>query len=241
MAMRLLTFSTRLVHVRRSWGDAGFSLLELMTALAITLIVVAGVLASFAAQSRVELVQDTIAEDQSNLRAGMEILKRDIRNVGYRLADNNSLTAGNNTGLNATDQITLQSVGLAGNNWIFYGVQNVGSTPTLIRSTDPGRQPANDLPVIPNVDDFQLAYGWDANGNNVIDPGEWVNNPAGNVGNVTAIRINLLVRSARADSTRSNYRRPAIEDRAAAAATDAFPRRRLTTIVEIRNKDLNTL
>jgi prepilin-type N-terminal cleavage/methylation domain-containing protein len=236
--MRFLITSTRIVHVRRS-RDAGFSLLEMMTALAITLIVVAGVLASFAAQSRVELVQDTIAEDQSNLRAGMELLKRDIRNTGYMVGAAGVLpfVAGNNTGANGTDQIQLNAPGL-GTGFIFYGVQNVGTVPTLIRSTDPTMQVGNILSVIPNVDDFQLAYGWDADGNNVIDPGEWMNNPAGNQANVTAIRINLLVRAAKADSTRSNYRRPAIEDRAAAGATDSYPRRLLTTIVQIRNQGL---
>ena len=219
--------------------ERGFSLIEMMTALAITLIVVAGVLASFTAQSRVQLVQDTIAEGQGNLRAGMELLKRDIRNAGFNLADVNSLTAGNNTGQSATDQITLVSNGLVGEDCIRYQVINdPQGIPNLFRYANINCGVGNGVPVIPNVDDFQLAYGWDANGNNVIDPGEWVNNPAGNEASVSAIRINLLVRGGRADSTRSNYRRPAIEDRAAAGATDAFPRRLLTTIVEIRNKGL---
>lgn len=221
----------------RSRHDAGFTLIEMMTALAITIFVVAGVLSSFIAQSRVQMVQETVAEGEGNLRAGMELLKRDVRNAGFRFTDANSLVIGNNSGANATDQISVVSSGL-GEDRIHYEIKSVGGVTTLIRNTDPAQAAANDVPVIPNAEDLQLAYGWDANGNNAIDAGEWVNNAAGSEGSVSAIRINLVVRAPRLDVRRSNYRRPALEDHAAAVGTDGFPRRVLTTIVEIRNKGL---
>jgi type II secretory pathway pseudopilin PulG len=222
-------------------GESGFTLLELMVSVFITIVIVGGVLMSFLSQRRTELNQENVAETQGNLRAGMELLKRDIRNAGFLLDDANSILAGNNTGLNASDQITVRSNGL-GEDWIHYEVKNVivsgVAVPTLIRSTDPAGAAPNDIAVIPYVDDLQIAYGWDADGNNQIDAGEWVDDSTGNEGNVEAIRINFLVRSAKPDPNNVQYLRPALEDHVAAGVPDGFPRRLLTTIVKIRNKGL---
>jgi type II secretory pathway pseudopilin PulG len=125
---------------RRSGGKSGFSLLELLVSILITIVIIGGVLMSFLSQRRTHINQESVAETQGNLRAGMEILKRDIRNAGFLLDDTNSLQAGNNTGLNATDQITVLSSGL-GEDRIHYEVKNVGGAATLIRNTDPAGQP----------------------------------------------------------------------------------------------------
>jgi len=218
-------------------AEGGFTLIEMMISILIMLIIVAGVLLSFLGQRSTNLNQENVAEVQGNLRAGMALLKRDIRNAGYLTADTDSITAGNNNGLNATDQITVESTGL-GEDWIHYEIMDVGGVPTLIRSSDSDSDPANDIEVIPNVEDMQLAYAWDANGNNQIDAGEWVNNPAGNEQNVAVVRMSFIVRSLKRDPNRQNYLRPALEDHAGGVAPDAFPRRLLTTIVQIRNKGL---
>jgi len=218
-------------------AEGGFTLIEMMISITIMVIIVAGVLLSFLGQRSTNLNQENVAEVQGNLRAGMALMKRDVRNAGFLTPDVNSITAGNNNGLNATDQITVSSTGL-GEDWIYYGIMAVGGVPTLIRSTDQARNAPNDIEVIPNVEDMQLAYAWDANGNNQIDAAEWVNDPTGNVQNVEVVRMSLIVRSLKPDPARQNYRRPALEDRAAGVATDAFPRRLLTTIVKIRNKGL---
>jgi type II secretory pathway pseudopilin PulG len=218
-------------------GESGFTLLELMVSVFITLVIVGGVLMSFVSQRRTHLNQESVAETQGNLRAGMELLKRDIRNAGFLLNDANSLQSGNNTGLNATDKVTVLSSGL-GEDRIHYEVKNVAGVATLIRNTDPAANAANDIPVIPYVDDMQVAYGWDADGNNQIDSGEWVDSATGNEANVEAIRINFLVRSAKPDPNYGQYLRPALEDHAAGGSADGYPRRLLTTIVKIRNKGL---
>ncbi len=224
-------------HGDRLGDESGFSLLELLVSILITLVIVGGVLMSFLSQRRTNINQESVAETQGNLRAGMEILKRDIRNAGFLLDDANSLQAGNNTGLNATDQITVLSSGL-GEDRIHYEVKNVGGVATLIRNTDPAGNPANDIPVIPYVDDLQIAYGWDADGNSQIDAGEWIDDATGNEANVEAIRINFLVRSSKPDPNAGLYLRPALEDHAAGGTPDQFPRRLLTSIVKIRNKGL---
>jgi prepilin-type N-terminal cleavage/methylation domain-containing protein len=50
-----------------------------------------------------------------------------------------------------------------------------------------------------NFEDLQFQYGWDANNNGAIDTSEWVDNPAGSEGQVRAVRIQILARSAQPD------------------------------------------
>ena len=83
--------------------------------------------------------------------------------------------------------------------------------------------------LVPNIEDLQFAYQ--------LADGTWSNAPA-TPGDIRAVRINVLARTQREDQDwkRSrNGRRPAIEDHAAAGATDGFRRRLLTSVVQIRN------
>ncbi|MFQ5456980.1 MAG: PilW family protein, partial [Myxococcota bacterium] len=96
-------------NARAGAGTGGFTLVELLVSMLIALVVVGGVFASFISQRKTYLSQETVAESQGNLRAGMSLLKRDIRNAGFVLDDANSMVSSNNTGLNASDAITVVS------------------------------------------------------------------------------------------------------------------------------------
>lgn len=63
-------------------GQAGFSLIELMIALAISAIVFAAVYASYTTQQKSQVVQDQVVEMQQNIRAAMLMMTRDIREAG---------------------------------------------------------------------------------------------------------------------------------------------------------------
>lgn len=72
-------------------GERGFTLVELMIAIAVGGIVMAAVMTSFLSQHNNYLAQDQVVELQQNSRVAMDMLVRDIRSSGY---DPNNLGAG---------------------------------------------------------------------------------------------------------------------------------------------------
>ncbi len=64
-------------------SSKGFTLIELMVALAVTSILLAGIYTTYITQLKSHLTQQLIVEMQQNLRAAMFIIERDIRMAGY--------------------------------------------------------------------------------------------------------------------------------------------------------------
>ena len=71
---------------------SGFSLVELLTVVAITGIVMTGIFAVFRAQQTAHLTNSQTAEIQQNLRAGLYMVERDARLAGYSHSDNPDAT-----------------------------------------------------------------------------------------------------------------------------------------------------
>lgn len=99
--------------------------------------------------------------------------------------------------------------------------------------------PAAAVPLAENIDDFQVAIGMDLDANGSVGPTEWQYAP-GFVGPavpaIRAIRISVVARTAMPLMGRTAvFVRPAAEDHPAAVAADNYPRRLLTSTVEIRN------
>jgi type IV pilus assembly protein PilW len=63
--------------------ENGFTLIELMIAMAITGIVTAAIYAAFHSQQKSYIVQEDVADMQQNLRAGMDLMVREIRMAGF--------------------------------------------------------------------------------------------------------------------------------------------------------------
>jgi type IV pilus assembly protein PilW len=68
-------------HVKSN--KKGFTLVELLVAMAITGIVAGAIYTAFQSQQKSYLIQEQVAEMQQNLRAAMDIMVRDIRMAGY--------------------------------------------------------------------------------------------------------------------------------------------------------------
>jgi prepilin-type N-terminal cleavage/methylation domain-containing protein len=63
--------------------EKGFTLVELLVAMAISGIVVAAVYTAFITQQKSYTVQDQVAETQQNARVGLDLIAREVRMAGY--------------------------------------------------------------------------------------------------------------------------------------------------------------
>lgn len=98
-------------------------------------------------------------------------------------------------------------------------------------------------PIVPDVDDFQVAYFVDANDDGNVDANEYLSSAGSTVYTSASndhallreIRINLVLRSRFADPEYTEGSPQARENRVPAAVADGFRRRVLTTTVKPRN------
>ena len=61
----------------------GLSLIEMLIAMVIAVVIIAGVYRTFAVQQKTFVVQEQVAEAQQNVRAVMDLIARDIRMAGF--------------------------------------------------------------------------------------------------------------------------------------------------------------
>ncbi len=64
-------------------SNKGFTLIELMVALAVTSILLAGIYTTYITQLKSHLTQQLLVEMQQNLRGSMQLIEREIRMAGY--------------------------------------------------------------------------------------------------------------------------------------------------------------
>lgn len=183
-------------HVGRgSTPGAGFTLVELMVALAVGSIVMAGVMTAFQAQHNTYLAQGQVVEMQQNARVALDMLELDIRSAGY---DPNNLGAGITTvgidpltGVASTLTFTREAGDPAppgGLETISYSLvdafvtegRNDGVVDDLGRDEGAGPQP-----VAENISRLEFRY-LDGNGN-----------PTAVLNNIRSIQVSILVQSAR--------------------------------------------
>ena len=63
--------------------NKGFTLVEILVAMVIAGVVMAGIYSAYSSQQRSYIVQEQIAGMQQNLRAAMDLMEREIRMAGY--------------------------------------------------------------------------------------------------------------------------------------------------------------
>lgn len=186
------------------WKDAttqsvtnkrGVSLVELLVALAICAVVVAGAYRFFINQTRAYAIQDQAIEAQQNVRLAVEILLRDLRMAGF---DDDTI--------NSTVTITHPIIGPLRDDAITLSYEYYDKTTSqyqkhtvayrrelnpsrLIRQLSVNEVVGSQEVLLENVDDFKLTYGIKPNGDGEM--AQWVPADKAAVNRVIAVHVVL--------------------------------------------------
>lgn len=214
----------KIIAANRGLGKAGFTLVEMLIAVAISGILVVAIYTAYVIQQKSYVVQEQVAETQENLRAAMTRLLSEIRQAGCDpegTADARILEAtstrfhftadlgGNPVNANMADGI----IGAANEDITFgmaatvdangNGIADGGGgadwsvTGQLGRDTGGNLQPAAEL--IDAVEfNYILADGTATNSSGVATATQ-ANTPIATLSDIRAVQVSLLARGARPD------------------------------------------
>ena len=135
----------------------GFTLIELMVALALTSIIMAGIMAAYVSQLKAHVTQQTIVEMQQNLRSAMQHMEKEIRMAGYD-DPNKTSVAGLTTVLANTFGFTMDinddgDVADSNETVTYTLAANTAGTQCLMRNTGGGNQP-----IAENIEVLNFVY-----------------------------------------------------------------------------------
>lgn len=139
---------------RHSGTTGGFTLVELMVALTIGLIILAGVSTLFVNSRQTYTTQDRLARLQENARFAMQFIIKDLRMAGYFgcldeiTPDSMHSTLNNSTDFAYNGQLPLEGVENASNGWY----------PSGFATLPAGMKPGTDAIVIRRGDDDNNIY-----------------------------------------------------------------------------------
>lgn len=174
----------------------GMTLIEIMIALAIGTFLMAGVMQIYLGSRQSFRMLDSLSRMQENGRFAMEFIDRDIRLAGFRECWTGNIATPingtDNDGLNNSDSIAIQMSMTACPVVVLpitYTIANgAGNQPSLFQNNN-----GTNRELIEGVQDMQILYGEDSNGDNT--PDYYV--PAGTVGlsmnQVVSVRVSLLL------------------------------------------------
>ncbi len=171
----------------------GVTLIELLVALIMGAIVVAGIYRIFVAQSRAYVVQDQVVEVQQNIRSAMEILLKDLRMAGFN-GDNTPCTPSVTPGAN-TITVFYQRNGVM--RQVTYSLDGNrlmrSETPPLIPPSEAGGDP-----ILTGVSALNFTYGIDTTPEDGVVDNDNYDVAAGAVGTskVIAVRVVLVANPA---------------------------------------------
>ncbi len=197
--------------------SSGFTMIELLIAMAVGLVLLAAVYSVFLVQNKELRNQEQITEMQQNARMAMEMISRDLmmagfggynatavlpRCVGTTTATNApcvGITAANANSISFTMDVT-DNAGTGGpdgdrddaNENITYDVYTSGGVPALGRKSS---TTASKMPVVENVTNLSFTY-LPATGTTATN----------NLADIRRIQISITTRTANVDPGTGNYR-----------------------------------
>jgi type IV pilus assembly protein PilW len=219
----------------------GFTLIEILIALAITGVVMAGIYSTYASQQKAYIAQEQVAAMQQNLRAAMYYMVREIRMAGCDPTEsgNPEIVVADKNSIQFTMDITDDPG--TGDPDGDTGDANEDITYSLDDNDGDGD---NDLErnnnlVAENIDAIDFVY-LDEDGVQLDDDG--AGNVTASVPDIRSVQITIVARAGRSDRGFVNavayYNQQDLVNPILAAQNDSFRRTRLTTEVKCRNLGL---
>jgi len=209
-------------------SNQGFTIVELMVAMVVSLLVMGAIYSTFLSQSKSYLVQEEVVAMQQNLRAAMFYMQREIRMAGCDPFDIGGIgiTAANSNSISFTEDVTGNTTGsppdgdvLDANESITYSL-NGGN---LTRNTGGGN-----WVVAQNIDALDFVC-LDADGNTTAT-----------LSDIRSVEITIVARTGRGlqPSINNNTYLNQQGTQILGPQNDNFSRRRLTTFIKCRNLGL---
>ena len=223
----------------------GFTLVELIVAMAVTLVVMAAIFVTYKSQQDSYVSQEQVAEMQQNLRAAFYMMARDIWMAGYDPTGDagGGMVVANANNINFTMDIT------GGEN---DAINNDGDSQTDEPDehydgviTNPGDDITYSLVDLDGDGDLDLVRN-DLSGNQILANNidwldfeylDWQGNVTATLGEIRSIQITLVARAGRTDREFTNNRVYQNQQgtRSYTAPGDNFRRRVLSTTIRCRN------
>jgi len=202
-------------HILRHCNDRGFTLTELLVAMALSAVVMASIGYVYYTQQKSYLVQENLAAAQQNLRASMYSMERDIRMAGCDPTEKSGA-----------------GIGTAGTNTIAFtsdlnGDRDTGDTDENVTYSlgDGDGDGDNDLLKNGNL----LAEN--------IDALDFVYLPTATISQIRSVQVTVVAKTGRADPgyTDSGDYRNVQGTVILAAQNDRFRRKQLDATIKLRN------
>lgn len=216
-------------------GNKGFTLVEIMVAMAISGIVMASVYIAFLSQQNSYLAQEQVAEMQQNIRAGVNIMVREIRMAGFDPSGtkNYNVLAASNNSFSFTADINMDGGAPGAGETFLYELYDTGADGIndALRRT-PGANTVA-FAVAENIEQLEFSY--------TLEDGTQTTAPtASQLSEIRNVQISILARAGKPDQ---NFLNTATYTTASGAVwnptpDDNFRRRLLTTTVQCRNMGL---
>jgi type IV pilus assembly protein PilW len=206
----------------------GFTLVELLVAMALTSIIMAGIISAYVSQLKSHVTQQTIVEMQQNLRSAMQHMEKEIRMAGYD-DPNKTSVAGLTTVLANTFGFTMDlnddgDVADANETVTYSLAANAGGTQCLMRNTGSGN-----VPIAENIEALNFVY---------LDR---VRSPTNVAADVRSVQITIVAKSSRVNPGFFNRQidNQVYRNQQGAvvlpAMNDTFRRMAITTDIKCRN------
>ena len=222
--------------------NAGFTLVEVLIALAISGILLGGVYTQFTSQQASYLAQDQVVEMQQNLRAGISYMTQELRMAGYDpySAGTAGIKTANPTSVVFTyvaDDDGLDNDNADGDNDTSTGADETGELQTVTfdlydayddGDKDIGRQVGGiKRAIAENIENLEFRY-LDADGAVVTDPND-----------IKTVQISILARAGKRDRKFSNNMTYTSASGAAwGPYNDGFRRRFQIITIYLRNMEI---
>ena len=247
-----MEMKNRQKYISLRCSNQGFTMIELLVAMAVSLLALAAIYSTFLAQHRSYQVQEETAAMQQNIRTAMFYMQREVRMAGSDPFNtgNFGITAAGQNSITFTEDITGPAVGIPpapkpdgaandSNENITYALNGTN----LVR-TDNTVVPADPQVVAQNINWLDFVYLDDASPPNII-PFVGGAVPGANLSQIRSVQITIVARTndpllyGTANNNRYWNQRESLPGAAFwDAPGDNFSRRRLTALINCRNRGL---